>query len=86
VGGVLQVAAAIGLRKVSTGEWLLALGGVLSIALGVLLILFPFPGALALVIWIGAYALVFGILLLGLGFRLRGLKSPRAHQPAHSVA
>jgi short repeat uncharacterized protein DUF308 len=53
---------------------------------GVLLILFPFPGALALVIWIGAYALVFGILLLGLGFRLRGLKSPRAHQPAHSVA
>ena len=56
-----------------------------SIALGVLLI-FPFPGALGLVIWIGAYAFVFGTLLLGLGFRLRGLKSPRAHQPAHSVA
>ena len=86
VGGALQVAAAIRLRKVITGEWLLALGGVLSIALGVLLILFPGPGALALVIWIGAYAFVFGILLLVLGFRLRGLRSPRAHQPAHSVA
>ena len=86
VGGALQVAAAIRLRKVITGEWLLALGGVLSIALGVLLILFPGPGALALVVWIGAYAFVFGILLVVLGFRLRGLRSPRAHQPAHSVA
>ena len=86
VGGVLQVAAAIRLRKVITGEWLLALSGVLSIALGVLLVVFPGPGALALVIWIGAYAFVFGILLLVLGFKLRGLRSPRAHQPAHSIA
>ena len=86
VGGVLQVAAAIRLRKVITGEWLLALSGVLSIALGVLLVVFPGPGALALVIWIGAYAFVFGILLLVLGSKLRGLRSPRAHQPAHSVA
>lgn len=86
VGGALQVAAAIRLRKVISGEWLLALGGVLSITLGVLLVLFPGPGALALVIWIGAYAFVFGILLLVLGFKLRGLRSPRAHQPAHSVA
>jgi uncharacterized membrane protein HdeD (DUF308 family) len=86
VGGALQLAAAIRLRKVISGEWLLALSGVLSIALGVLLVLFPGPGALALVIWIGAYAFVFGILLLVLGFKLRGLRSPRAHQPAHSVA
>ncbi len=78
-GGALQVAAAIPLRKVITGERLLALSGVL-------LLVFPRPGALALVIWIGAYAFVFGILLLVLGFRLRGLRSPRAHQPAHSVA
>jgi uncharacterized membrane protein HdeD (DUF308 family) len=85
-GGALQVAAAIRLRKVITGEWLLALSGVLSIALGVLLVAFPGPGALALVIWIGAYAFVFGILLMVLGFKLRGLRSPRAHQPAHSVA
>ncbi len=78
-GGALQVAAAIRLRKVITGEWLLALSGML-------LLVFPGPGALALVIWIGAYDFVFGILLLVLGFRLRGLRSPRAHQPAHSVA
>jgi uncharacterized membrane protein HdeD (DUF308 family) len=85
VGGVLQVAAAIGLMRSSpvNGSW----RWVESVhrprgAADTL----PLPGALALVIWIGAYALVFGILLLGLGFRLRGLKSPRAHQPAHSVA
>jgi uncharacterized membrane protein HdeD (DUF308 family) len=86
IGGALQVAAAIRLRKVISGEWLLALGGVLSIAFGVLLLVFPGPGALALVIWIGAYAFVFGILLLALGFRLRGLRSPGVHQPAHSIA
>jgi uncharacterized membrane protein HdeD (DUF308 family) len=86
MGGALQIAAAIRLRKVISGEWLLALGGVLSIALGVLLLLFPGPGALALVIWIGAYAFVTGILLLALGFRLRGLRAPRVHQPAHSIA
>jgi uncharacterized membrane protein HdeD (DUF308 family) len=52
----------------------------------VMLLVFPGPGALALVIWIGAYAFVFGIVLLVLGFRLRGLRAPRVHQPAHSIA
>jgi len=84
--GVLEIAAAIRLRKVITGEWLLALTGVLSILLGVFLALAPGPGALVLVIWIGAYALVFGALLLALGFRLKGLGSPRAREHAHGVA
>jgi uncharacterized membrane protein HdeD (DUF308 family) len=62
VSGVLEVVAAIRLRKVVRGEWMLAVAGIASIAFGVLLALFPGPGALALVLWIGAYALVFGIL------------------------
>lgn len=86
VTGVFEMAAAIRLRKVITGEWLLALSGVLSIALGVLLVLWPGPGALALVIWIGAYALVFGVLLVTLGIRLRALGSPRVQQTAPRVA
>src|SRR3954467_745485 len=87
VTGAFEVAAAIRLRKVITGEWLLALSGIFSIALGVLLILAPGPGALALVIWIGAYALVFGALLFALGLRLKGVGSPRhCGQTAPGVA
>jgi uncharacterized membrane protein HdeD (DUF308 family) len=69
--GALEIAAAIRLRKVIEGEWLLALAGLASVVLGVLLFLFPGPGALAMVIWIGAYALVAGVLLVVLAFRLR---------------
>jgi uncharacterized membrane protein HdeD (DUF308 family) len=87
VTGAFEIAAAIRLRKAITGEWLLALSGVFSIALGVLLVLFPGPGALAVVIWIGAYAFVFGALLFALGLRLRGVGSPRTRgAPAHGIA
>jgi uncharacterized membrane protein HdeD (DUF308 family) len=71
VTGGFEIAAAIRLRKVIRREWLLALIGLASVALGILLILFPGPGALALVLWIGAYALVTGVLLVALGLRLR---------------
>jgi uncharacterized membrane protein HdeD (DUF308 family) len=87
VTGAFEIAAAVRLRKVISGEWLLALSGVFSIALGVLLILAPGPGALALVIWIGAYAFVFGALLFALGLRLKGLGSTRHRgHPAPGVA
>ncbi|HEU4643641.1 MAG TPA: HdeD family acid-resistance protein [Gemmatimonadaceae bacterium] len=71
VTGVLEVVAAIRLRRVITGEWLLALAGIASVVLGVLLVLFPGVGALAVVLWIGAYAIVAGALLVALGLRLR---------------
>ncbi len=71
VTGVLEIVAAVRLRKTITNEWWLVASGVLSVAFGVLLALFPGPGALALVLWIGAYAVVFGALLVGLAFRLR---------------
>jgi uncharacterized membrane protein HdeD (DUF308 family) len=76
VAGVLEVAAALRLRRVITGEWLLALSGVLSIVAGVLLMLFPGTGALAMVLWIGAYALVSGALLVALALRLRARRRP----------
>ena len=71
VTGILEIIAAIKLRKEIDNEWLLILAGLASVAFGVVLLLRPAAGALVLVWWIGAYALVFGILLFVLAFRVR---------------
>jgi len=80
VTGVAEVVAAIKLRKVIEGEWLLALSGILSVAFGVLLFISPLFGAIAIAIWIGAYSVGFGALLVGLALRLRSWAS-RQQQP-----
>jgi uncharacterized membrane protein HdeD (DUF308 family) len=72
VTGVSEIATAIRLRRVITGEWLLIAAGVVSVLFGFFLIVFPGAGALAVVLWIGTYAIILGILLVALGFRLRG--------------
>jgi len=73
VTGAFEIAAAIRLRKEIEGEWLLALAGLASLIFGILLVVLPGPGALALIWLIGVYALLYGILMLALAFRLRGL-------------
>jgi uncharacterized membrane protein HdeD (DUF308 family) len=70
VSGALLTAAAFRLH-VTHGRWLMVLGGVISMIWGVLLIFWPFAGALALTWWMAAYALFFGVALLVLAFRLR---------------
>jgi uncharacterized membrane protein HdeD (DUF308 family) len=71
VTGAFEVAAAIRLRKVMTGEWLLLIAGLLSIVLAVLVALFPGTGALLLVWWLGAYAFAYGVISLVLALRVR---------------
>jgi uncharacterized membrane protein HdeD (DUF308 family) len=71
--GVFEIAAAVRLRKHIENEWLLGLSGVVSIIFGVLMFLQPGAGALAVVWLIGSFAIFFGILLIALGFRLKGL-------------
>ena len=71
VVGIAEVVAAIELRKVITGEWLLIVAGLASVAFGVFLIARPAAGALAVAFWIGAYAVVSGVLIMALAFRLR---------------
>jgi uncharacterized membrane protein HdeD (DUF308 family) len=53
------------------GRWWLVLGGIVSVIFGALLVIAPPLGALVLTWWLGGYALVFGALLIVLGFRLR---------------
>lgn len=69
--GVFEVAAAIRLRRLFKGEWLLAIGGVISILFGLILLIYPAAGAIAVVWLIGLYSLVAGITLLALAFKLR---------------
>jgi len=69
--GVLEVVAAVRLRRVITNEWGLIIGGVLSVLFGIVLIASPGAGALAVVFLIGAYAVLFGVALLILSWGLR---------------
>jgi uncharacterized membrane protein HdeD (DUF308 family) len=71
--GATEIAMAIKLRREIKGEWFLILMGLLSIVFAVMLLWNPLPGALALVWLIGSYAIVFGILGIIFGFRLRSL-------------
>ena len=71
VTGVFEIIAAVRLRKAITGEWLMVLSGAISVLFGLALVVMPVVGALAVTWLIGIYAVVFGVLLLGLAFRLR---------------
>jgi len=72
VTGVLEIVAAVHLHR-AHGEWLLILNGVLSVLFGFLVVIWPSAGVLTLLWLIGGYAIVFGIVLLVLAFRLRNL-------------
>jgi uncharacterized membrane protein HdeD (DUF308 family) len=69
--GVLEIVAAVRLRKEIEGEWLLLLGGLVSVAFGLILMARPAEGALALLWLIAGFAVIFGALLVVLAFRVR---------------
>jgi len=71
--GVLQIVIAVRLRKEIEGELWLGLAGIASIVFGVLLVVNPAAGALAVLWLIAGYAIVFGVILVLLALRVRGL-------------
>lgn len=74
ITGIFEIVAAIQLRRVITGEWVLILGGLLSILFSGLLFVFPVAGAVSVIWVIGMYAVIFGISEIIFAFRLRGLR------------
>lgn len=82
VSGLLEIATAWRLRAELDNEWMWVLAGVLSIALGVVLMVQPTAGALALVLWIGIFAIAWGVALAILAFRVRSTREPEVPAPA----
>ncbi len=81
VSGVLMLFAAFALSH-THGRWWLALGGIASIIFGALMVIEPLVGAVVLTWWIGAYALVFGVVLLVLAFQLHSKHEEKLKKPA----
>jgi len=69
--GVLQIIGAIRLRKEIDNEWLLILSGVISVLFGLAIVYNPGAGALGLVWVIAMYAIIAGVLYIGLALRLK---------------
>jgi uncharacterized membrane protein HdeD (DUF308 family) len=80
ITGVLEVVTAISLRREIENEWLMGLGGVISVIFGIILAVLPGVGLLSLVWLIGIYALIFGIALIVLSFRVRGQQHQRSNR------
>jgi uncharacterized membrane protein HdeD (DUF308 family) len=81
VTGVLAMIAAIRLRRVIENEWWFVLSGIGSVLFGITLLIAPGAGALALIWLMALYAIVSGILLIGLAFKLHGIQQQH-HSPA----
>jgi uncharacterized membrane protein HdeD (DUF308 family) len=71
VRGIVEIVGAVQLRKEIDNEWWLVASGALSVLFGLMVLAAPGEGALALLWVIGAYAVVFGVMLVGLSLRLR---------------
>jgi uncharacterized membrane protein HdeD (DUF308 family) len=82
VRGIFEIVAAFHLRREIENEWLLGLSGLLSVLLGIVLLSAPGVGILVMVWWLGAIAIVFGLLTIALGFRLKGVRDRLARHPA----
>jgi uncharacterized membrane protein HdeD (DUF308 family) len=81
VTGVLEIVAAIRLRAEIAEEWLLGIAGVVSVAIGVLLVAQPGFGRVGTIYVVGTYGMLFGLLLVVLGFRVRHLAAAARQSP-----
>ncbi|WP_344839570.1 HdeD family acid-resistance protein, partial [Nonomuraea dietziae] len=71
--GVAEIFAGIRLRKTIDNEWMLIIGGLLSVVFGILLLTWPASGALALTWLIGVFAVIYGIAIIVLSGKVKNL-------------
>lgn len=69
--GIFEIIGAIRLRKEIDNEWLLLIHGVLAALFGLMVLVRPGAGALALIWLIASFALASGVLLIALAFALK---------------
>jgi uncharacterized membrane protein HdeD (DUF308 family) len=77
VRGVMEIISAFSGQR-ETSRWLLVLGGLLWLAAGVLMVSFPGVAALSISLWIGVLAIIWGIVLVVVGFRVRKASKQQA--------
>ena len=77
--GIMEIIAAIQIRKEIEDEWRMILSGAISVLFGIVLFIYPGASAISMVWLIGVFAIFFGVLLILLAFRLR--KLGRESQP-----
>ena len=80
--GILAIVSAFQIRQAIANEILMILFGAISIVAGIAIFVFPIYGVFALAWTIGIYAILAGIFLIGLAFRLRNLHGTAAGSPA----
>jgi uncharacterized membrane protein HdeD (DUF308 family) len=80
--GIAEIVAATQLGREIVGEWALILGGILSVIFGLILAFLPGVGLLSVVWLVGTHAVVFGIALIVLAFRVRGMRGRRSNRTA----
>jgi uncharacterized membrane protein HdeD (DUF308 family) len=70
ITGIFEFVAAIELAGEVQGDWTIGLAGILSVAFGALVALYPRSGVLSIIWLIGFYAILAGITRLTLAYRL----------------
>ncbi len=86
VTGIMQIVAAIRLRKEIDNEFWLGLSGLISVIFGLYIFRFPVGGALAIAWLIGIYAVAFGVMFIMLAFRLRNMGGEQKSRPQPGAA
>jgi uncharacterized membrane protein HdeD (DUF308 family) len=77
--GMMEIVGAIMLRKEIEDEWYLIAAGTLWVIFGLVLLLKPAVGVLALLYTIGTFAVIYGALLISFALRLRSHSHVTAH-------